>query len=72
MAVLLGVSEGRKAVDISEVEVGRQCAVEDDTQTLSLRGGGDQRGVVYCEGETGMLGESGLGANEDNLGFIAV
>ena len=49
----------------------RQGTVEDDTQTLNLRGGGN-RGVVYCESEAGLIGECGFGANEYYLGFIAV
>ena len=52
---------GAEAVNISEVEVSgpgdvidvrmeRECAVEDDTQTLNLMGGEDQ-GAVKGEGE---------------------
>ena len=52
---------GAEAVNISEVEVSGpgdvidvrlkgECAVEDDTQTLNLRGGEDQ-GAVNGEGE---------------------
>ena len=48
----VGGEGGAESVDVAEMEVGgaggdvdvrvkRECAVEDDTQTLYLRGGGD-------------------------------
>lgn len=50
-----------RAGDIIDVRLKRQCAIEDDTQTLNLRGGRDSR-VVDRNGETVRFGESGWGA----------
>ena len=41
--------------DVIDVRLKGECAVEDDTQTLNLRGGG-HCGVVYGEGETVNFG----------------
>ena len=41
--------------NVIDVRMERKCAVEDDTQTLTL-GGGGHCGVVYGEGETVNFG----------------
>lgn len=73
---------GAKTVNITEVKVSgpgdtidvrlkRESAVEDDTQTLNLRGGGNWR-VVNGDREGVNFGKSGFGAEKKKFCFVTV